>query len=252
YANAESHWWDGSEIYGSSKSAADRLRSGENGKIRVKNGMVEVDGAGIEQTGLSVNWWVGLSILHNLFTLEHNAICDCLKREYPEWSDNDLYRTARLVNTALMAKIHTVDWTPAILGHPALQVGMPINWWGIAGERIKKAFGRISDSEAVSGIPGSGNNHHTDGYWLTQEFVPVYRMHPLMPDGIDLHSAADGRLLRNLKLGSEIDDDPDDVVGPHARDRALTHGSMTDLVYSFGVANPGALVLGNYPNWMRR
>jgi hypothetical protein len=252
YANAESHWWDGSEIYGSSKSAADRLRSGENGKIRVKNGMVEVDGAGIEQTGLSVNWWIGLSILHNLFTLEHNAICDCLKREYSEWSDNDLYRTARLVNTALMAKIHTIDWTPAILGHPALQVGMPINWWGIAGEQIKKAFGRISDSEAVSGIPGSETNHHTADYCLTEEFVSVYRMHPLMPDGIDLHSAVDGRLLRNLKLGSEIDDDPDDVVGPHARDRALAHGSMTDLIYSFGVGNPGALVLGNYPNWMRR
>ena len=252
YTNAESHWWDGSEIYGSSKTAADRLRSGDNGKLRVKYGMVEVDGAGIEQTGLSVNWWVGLSILHNLFTLEHNAICDRLKREYPEWSDSDLYRVARLVNTALMAKIHTVDWTPAILGHPALQVGMPINWWGIAGERIKRAFGRISDSEAVSGIPGSQTNHHGADYCLTEEFVSVYRMHPLMPDGIDLRSAADGRLLRNLKLGSEIDDDPDDVVGPHARDRALAHGSMTDLIYSFGVANPGALVLGNYPNWMRR
>src|SRR5262245_55962251 len=252
FANAESHWWDGSQIYGSSKRAADRLRSGEDGKLRVKDGMVEVDGAGFEQTGLSVNWWIGLSILHNLFTLEHNAVCDRLKREYPEWGDHDLYRVGRLVNTALMAKIHTVDWTPAILAHPALQVGMPINWWGIAGERIKKAFGRISASEAVSGIPGSETNHHTADYCLTEEFVSVYRMHPLMPDGIDLYSAVDGRLLHNLKLGSEIDDDPDDVVGPHARDRALEHGSMADLLYSFGIANPGALVLGNYPNWMRR
>src|SRR5262249_38640373 len=87
---------------------------------------------------------------------------------------------------------------------------------------------------------------------LTEEFVSVYRMHPLMPDGIALCSAADGRLLRNLKLGSEIENDPDDVVGPHARDRALAHGSMMDLLYSFGIAHPGALVLNNYPNWMRR
>ena len=30
------------------------------------------------------------------------------------------FDVARLVNAALMAKIHTIEWTPAILGHPAL------------------------------------------------------------------------------------------------------------------------------------
>ena len=33
---------------------------------------------------------------------------------------------------------------------------------------------------------------------------------------------------------------------------ALRSASLIDLVYTFGVQNPGAVVLQNYPNWMRR
>ena len=29
------------------------------------------------------NWWVGLTMLHTLFTREHNAICDRLKVDVP-------------------------------------------------------------------------------------------------------------------------------------------------------------------------
>ena len=63
-------------------------------------------------------FWVGLAMLHTLFTLEHNAICDRLRAEYPTWSDDELFEHARLVNAALLAKIHTVEWTPAIIDHP--------------------------------------------------------------------------------------------------------------------------------------
>jgi hypothetical protein len=48
-----------------------------------------------------------------LFTKEHNAIASMLKQKYPTAkSDQWLYDHARLVNAALMAKIHTVEWTP--------------------------------------------------------------------------------------------------------------------------------------------
>ena len=33
--------------------------------------------------------------MHNIFTREHNTICDMLKRYYPEWSDQQLYDKAR-------------------------------------------------------------------------------------------------------------------------------------------------------------
>jgi hypothetical protein len=81
-----------------------------------------------------------------------------------------------------MAKIHTVEWTPAILAHPALKIGMNANWWGIVGEKLTKAVGRISKTnEAISGIPGSGVDHQGIPYSLTEEFVSVYRMHSLIP-----------------------------------------------------------------------
>src|SRR4029453_2802473 len=39
------------------------------------------------------------------------------------------------------------------------------------------------------GIPGSATEHHTAPYSLTEEFVSVYRMHPLLPDDFVLHSS---------------------------------------------------------------
>jgi hypothetical protein len=82
----------------------------------------------------------------------------------------------------LIAKIHTVEWTPAILHHPTIKVALNSNWWGLVGEKITKMFGRISKtSEIISGIPGSGVDNDNVPYSLTEEFVSVYRMHALIP-----------------------------------------------------------------------
>lgn len=121
------HWWDGSQIYGNDEATLAKLRSGERGKLRMGNdGLLPLDpDTGLDDefaanaTGVYGNWWLGLSLLHALFTHEHNAICDRLAAEYPSWSDDDIFDHARLVNAALMAKIHTVEWTPSITAHPA-------------------------------------------------------------------------------------------------------------------------------------
>jgi hypothetical protein len=260
YANAETHWWDSSQIYGDSTEAGKKYRSGKDGKLRIDptTKRIPVDPTGIEITGLTSNWWLGLSILHNLFTLEHNAICDHLVQAFPEWRDNEnqddqIFRVARLTNNALMAKIHTVDWTPAILTHPALQVGMNANWWGLASERVRKYLGRISTSEAISGIPGSETNHHGADYCLTEEFASVYRLHPLLPNDIQIYRYKDGRAGRVLKFESDDPNDPDVILGPRAMANAVSDGtSMADLIYTFGIHNPGAVTLRNFPNWMRR
>jgi hypothetical protein len=260
YANAETHWWDSSQIYGDSPLAGRKYRCGEEGKLRIdpKTKLIPVDPTGVETTGLTSNWWLGLAVLHNIFTLEHNAICDHLLYAFPEWRshpncDDEVFRAARLVNSALMAKIHTVDWTPAILPNPALVVGMNANWSGLAGAAVKKTFGRISQSEEISGIPGSDTNHTGADYCLTEEFVAVYRLHPLMPNNIQIFLAQDGSQGRLLNFESGDPNDSSVIVGPNAMRNALGNDGTTflDLVYSFGRQSPGAVTLRNYPNWMR-
>jgi hypothetical protein len=259
YANSQPHWWDSSQIYGESTPAETKIRSHRNGKLNIdpKTKRIPLDANGTEITGNASNWWLGLSLLHNLFTLEHNAICDHLLQAFPEWrddpdKDDEIFRVARLVNNALVAKIHTVDWTTAILTHPALQIGMNANWWGLAGESVKKYIGRISDSESVSGIPGSATNQNGADYCLTEEFVAVYRLHPLLPDDIQVHFANNGQPGRILKFASDDLNDPDLIVGPNAITNALRDAKFIDLIYTFGVNNPGAVTLRNFPNWMRQ
>ena len=86
---------------------------------------------GIDHAGFNNNWWLGLSLLHTLFVKEHNAICDALKRTYSGWSNDQLFDKARMINAALIGKIHTVEWTPAILANPVLEQSMNIVWSGL-------------------------------------------------------------------------------------------------------------------------
>src|SRR3712207_1847759 len=150
FGNTETHWWDASQLYGTSKEAQDGFRTFRDGKLKLDpNGRVPEDPKqpGVDLTGFNENWWFGLSCLHTLFTKEHNAICDVLKKENPDWDDQRLFDTAWLINSALMAKIHTVEWTPGIVNKPALWLAMNANWSGVLGQNVKDAFGRFGDSE---------------------------------------------------------------------------------------------------------
>ena len=181
--------------------------------------------AHIDLSGVAGNFWVGLALLHSLFMREHNAICDHLHAKHPELDDEALYQKARLVNAALMAKIHTVDWTPAVIAHPTTVVALRANWYGILGEGFVKRFGRRTSNEVIRGIPGSPTNHHGVPYSLTEEFVSVYRMHPLIPDDYVFRSHE-----TDAVLGEHSFDDLN-ALGVRAR---LAETPMADLFYSFG------------------
>ena len=250
FANKNTHWWDASQIYGSDIVTAKLLRedaSGnalKNGQLRLEKGMLGHEPVNhLELTGFSDNWWLGLSMLHTLFTREHNQICNALKSEYSHFSDDKIYHTAHLINSALMAKIHTVEWTTAILAHPALQIGMRANWWGLFDGKLAKWFPWLEEIDEIGGIVGSIPDHHGAPYCLTEEFVAVYRMHPLIPDSIEIHSTDTGALIEKYDMLS--------LLGPEARDRVLSKATFEDCFYSFGIQNPGALTLANYPNFLQ-
>ncbi|MDT5024646.1 MAG: hypothetical protein QOE61_1072 [Micromonosporaceae bacterium] len=181
--------------------------------------------------------------MHSLFLREHNAICDRLAVEYPALDDQRLYDTARLINAAVIAKIHTIDWTPAIIAHPTTKFAMRANWFGLLGERFERRFGRITGNDLLQGIPGSGTEHYGVPYSLTEEFVAVYRIHPLIPDNVVFRAVDDDRQLARWSMPVLLID--------HVRQR-LSETPMEDLFYSFGRAHPGAITLHNYPNDLRR
>jgi Animal haem peroxidase len=244
YITEDSHWWDGSQIYGSDPRFAEAIRTGEHGKLRIDaQGLppAEIEKL-VDLKGVAGNFWIGLALLHSLFMREHNAICDRLHAKYRDLDDETLYQKARLVNAALMAKIHTVDWTPAIIAHPTTVIALRANWYGILGERFVKRFGRLTSNDVLRGIPGSPTNHHTAPYSLTEEFVAVYRMHPLIPDDLTFRSLADDSVLQERTLRE---------VGALDVRARLEEMPMTDVFYSFGRAHPGAITLHNYPRLLQ-
>jgi hypothetical protein len=245
FANHETHWWDGSQIYGSGASRQKEIRTFVDGKIKVdeEGRLPKSDVTGVDLTGMRENWWVGVGLLHTLFAREHNSVCAAVKKAHPELTDQRLFEIGVLVVSALIAKIHTVEWTTCVLRHPALQIGMNANWFGALGERFKDRVGRVGDNEALSGIIGSATDHHSAPFSLTEEFVSVYRMHPLIPDDWDFYSLESGELLESREFT--------ELQGRFTRD-FMDRMEMGDMWYSFGKASAGAVCLHNYPNALRK
>lgn len=238
YLNENTAWWDGSQIYGSSQEKQNQLRSFQNGKMIVENGRLPVNPqTGTPLTGFDKNWWVGLEIMHTLFVLEHNAIADMLKQNYPNWTDERLFQTARLINSAEMAKIHTVDWTPAILKNDILRSAMFSNWRGFMPSWVP----RLGDP-ATDGIIGGKTLLEGVPFSLTEEFTAVYRMHPLLRDNLEVRNYTNGALLANSSLPSHAFAGSTQLMNQHG---------LTNLFYSFGHTHPGLLELNNFPTFLQ-
>src|SRR5918994_407045 len=235
HINVHSHWWDGSQIYGNDEQAQSKLRSGEDGKLKIGPDSKKHPA---DEPG----FWIGLVMMHTLFTREHNAICDRLRAEYPGYSDDELFDRARLINTALLAKIHTIEWTPALLNHPTARRGLNANWWGLVGKTVKRLVGRISDNEIISGIVGGRPDHFGVPYSLTEEFVAVYRMPPLIPDDYTFRAVANDEVLQEREFAQ---------VAQRSAMELMDQVEMQDLFYSFGTVHPGAITLHNYPRGLQ-
>ena len=247
--NEVTHWWDGSQIYGSDQATQDMLRSQVGGKMRLnQDGTLPVDPKGVEETGFKRNWWVGLSLLHTLFVHEHNAICEELRAAHPEWDDKRLFNVARLINAAVMAKIHTVEWTPAILPNPALNAAMNANWMGLAENFFKRGHERkaLDDikirNPELGGIVGNPIDKHGRGFGLTEEFVEIYRLHSLLPEELVLRRRDESVAPERVAFHRTRQSGSPRITQQHA---------LADLLYSFGVQHPGQLVLNNFPRFMQ-
>ncbi len=238
YRNQVTHWWDGSALYGSSVEAASRIRSFEAGKLKInQDGTLPYDMFGKAVTGMNENWWLGLELIHTLFTREHNAIAERLAEAYPSWTDEQLFHKARMINAAVMAKVHVFGWSTAMIDTPAMHAAMNVNWYGLLGKELKEANIK-TPSAVLSGIIGNKTDLAGVPYSITEEFVSVYRMHSLIRDSLPIKNSQSQSTVETVDIAATRNSDSQELVQRHG---------IGNLFFSFGTAYPGAVVLNNHP-----
>jgi Animal haem peroxidase len=148
----------------------------------------------------------------------------------------------------VMAKIHSVEWTPAILPNETLETGLNSNWYGLLTYKMRKGKARKTLSEVnirnpeLGGIVGNPITRHDSTFGLTEEFVEVYRLHSLLPETLEV------RLRGQKAIKEEV---PLPATRQHGSVELTKRYAMSDLFYSFGNQHPGALVLNNFPRFMQ-
>ncbi len=109
---------DGSNVYGSNKETADKLRTFEGGKLRMgaTNLLPTEDNGQFFAGDVRANEHAGLTSMHTIWAREHNHVADKLASQNPEWSDEKIYQEARKWVVAEMQAITYNEFLPALLG----------------------------------------------------------------------------------------------------------------------------------------
>ena len=129
-----------------------------------------------------------------------------------------------------MAKIHTVEWTPAIIPHPLIKLAMNVNWSGLVGEDRQELSEFLDDQEFAR--------------WHRRiESGPPCRA--VLADrrvrrGLS-HASADARRLR-VPFGRDRPSAREarrcNEIAGHGRRAIAERMTMQDLFYSFGTGIP--------------
>ena len=139
YTNNITSWIDGSGVYGSDEARAAYLRTFIDGKMRTSTGNLlpyntttgelndpidpnapHMDNENPMNDKLFVagdsraNENLLLTAFHTLFVREHNRLCDEIKIENPNWSDEELYQYTRKLNSGFIASIVYDEWLPVM------------------------------------------------------------------------------------------------------------------------------------------
>ena len=203
---------------------------------------------------------------------------------YRQVTADELFEVARLVVSAGIAKIHTTEWTPQLLYDEPLYLGMNTNWHGLfrgrehverALERITARLGTSTDEKAAAqwysvfasgpgifglassktadGAPWSlanpehvngGGNHFGSPFNFPEEFVTVYRLHPMVPDLLEYRQwDADPNLVR-AKV-------PVVETFRGRATQAMRERGLASWALSMGRQRLGTLTLQNHPQFLQ-
>ena len=261
---------------------------------------------GQEATAFPDNFTVGLSFYHNVFGREHNEFVSAFREQerktpdadsglrtpanpdqpisYVEVTDDELFEAARLVISAEIAKVHTIEWTPQLLYNEPLYKGMNANWDGLFGPRRHKLLQKLLERITTAALKDSGDpdlanqwysifasgpgifglgstlrewnlneleehvnggtNHFGSPFNFPEEFITVYRLHPLVPDLAELR---------------HWDKDPNEIRAKvpfvktfrRGATEAMTKDGLANWALSMGRQRLGLLTLGNHPRFLQ-
>ena len=263
---------------------------------------------GQEATAFPDNWSIGLSFFHNVFAREHNSFVEYFRSQDPkedsglrrpdkpkepipfgEVTARELFEIARLVVSAEIAKIHTIEWTTQLLYDEALHKGMNANWSGlfenysVVGSAVETVMNRMKRSgdvadanlkySAFAGGPGifgmrneirdcwhlffcpntytfpnpdhinGGTHHFGSPFNFPEEFITVYRLHPLVPDLIE---------YRQVQQPDHIQEMVPVVDTFRKNATATMHArGLANLALSMGRQRLGQLTLMNHPQFLQ-
>ena len=106
-----------------------------------------------------------------------------------------------------MAKIHSIEWTPAILPNQGLDLGLNANWYGMLTYMFRKPGRRrtvVRDQRRNAGARRHRRQPHRTStakpFGLAEEFVEVYRLHSLLPETLRLRRHDTGGVDRGPAL----------------------------------------------------
>ena len=321
FGNNNTAWWDASQLYGYDETSQKRVKrdpkdpallllqpvQGAPGAylpVLQKGDPMQPQWAGQEAAAFPDNWTIGMSFYHNLFAREHNAFVAEFRREAAANPDADsglrnpanpskaianknvtpeeLFTAARLVVSAMIAKIHTIEWTPQLLYDEPLYKGMNANWSGLLGAGqpdvsavlsniVAHEFGTSKNGTAATqwysvfasgpGIFGIGSqapgydmskpeftnggvNHFGSPFNFPEAFVTVYRLHSLVPDLIEYRDVTKdpNQIAQKVAVINTFESKATDAM----RSRGLPNWAL-----SMGRQRLGALTLHNVPQFMQ-
>jgi len=332
-SNNVTAWWDASHLYGYDETSRQRVKRDPNdrAKLRLESvrageslGYLPVFEAGDpindawrgqEATAFPDNWSIGLSFFHNVFAREHNRFVEEFRKQKPDAdsglrnpmnpdrvihyrdvTDDELFEITRLVVSAEIAKIHTIEWTTQLLYEEPLYQGMNANWHGLLRrddpvsaaleKTVVQNFGKSQDAKKANqwysvfaagpGIFGLGShvyaddaifalhdpkktdiwsltnpdhvnggiNHFGSPFNFPEEFVTVYRLHPMVPDLIEYR---------------ELDNYPDTIQNMipvvetfrGKATQAMREHGLANWALSMGRQRLGRLTLRNHPQFLQ-
>jgi hypothetical protein len=94
----------------------------------------------------------------------------------------------------------------------------------------------------MGGIVGNPINKRGGFFAFSQEFVEIYRLHSFLPEEL---------VFRRHDTDEELERVAFTAVRQSGSAKTTARVPMSDLLYSFGVQQPGLLVLNNYPRFFQ-